>query len=232
MIRLLPFAAPAAPARSKLSSSRVATRRSGSKPQIELADELVVVQLRGRAAFERDLPVHDDIAAVGYAQCLREVLFRHQYGEVVALLELLDLVDGAADQHRSQSDRRLVDQNNAGCDHQSARQRKHLLLAAAHGAGKLAPPLGQAWKAFEAEIQIGLERAARLLAKCSEQQVFLDREAGKEPPTLRQQGNAEIDNLFGRAPDEIMAGTIDLGGDAAGARAYHTHDAFHERALA
>src|SRR5712671_7362315 len=49
-----------------------------SQPQIKPLDQIVVVELFGRAALERDLAVHDDVAAVGDAQRLREVLLRHQ----------------------------------------------------------------------------------------------------------------------------------------------------------
>src|SRR5436190_1358101 len=47
------------------------------QPQIELPDQLVVIELVGRAALEGDLAVHDDVATVGDAQCLRKVLLRH-----------------------------------------------------------------------------------------------------------------------------------------------------------
>src|ERR1700720_1706866 len=64
-----------------------------SKPQIEFADELVVVELVGGAAFEGDLAVDDDVAAVGDADGLVEVLLGHQHGQLVAVLQLLDLLD-------------------------------------------------------------------------------------------------------------------------------------------
>ena len=41
------------------------------QPQIKLPDQLVVVELVGRAALEGDLAVHDDVAAVGDADRLR-----------------------------------------------------------------------------------------------------------------------------------------------------------------
>src|SRR5438876_956464 len=111
----------------------------------------------------------------------------------------------------------------------SARERKHLLLAAAHGAGKLPPPLGEARKAFEAEIQIGFERSPCLLAKSSEQQVFFHGQAGEQPAALRHEGNAEIDDLLGGTANEVMGDAVDLGHDTAGARAQDAHYAFHER---
>src|SRR5204863_10202369 len=114
-----------------------------SKPQIEFADELVVVELVGGAAFEGDLAVDDDVAAVGDADGLVEVLLGHQHGQLIALLQFLDLLDRALDEDRRQADRRLVDQQDLGRRHQGARKGQHLLLAAAEAARQLAPPLPQ-----------------------------------------------------------------------------------------
>src|SRR5438270_3033565 len=83
-----------------------------SKPQIEFADELVVVELVGGAAFEGDLAVDDDIAAVGDADGLVEVLLGHQHGQLIALLQFLDPLDRALDEDRPQADRRLADQQD------------------------------------------------------------------------------------------------------------------------
>jgi hypothetical protein len=63
-----------------------------SQPEIEFAHELVVVELFGGAALEGDLAVDDDVAAVGDADRLVEVLFGHQQGQLVAVLQLLHLL--------------------------------------------------------------------------------------------------------------------------------------------
>src|SRR5262245_66644881 len=136
------------------SHSPKLTAALASKTQIKLLDQIVVVELLGRAAFECDLAVHDDIAAVGDAQRLREVLLRHQHCELVALLELLDLLDHAGHQHRREPPRWLIDEQDTWRWHQGARDRQHLLLAAAHRARKLRAPLGEAREAFEAEIAV------------------------------------------------------------------------------
>ena len=73
---------------------------------------------------------------------------------------------------------------------------------------------------------------ARLAAERAEQQVFLHGQPRKQPAAFRYQRNAEVDDLFGGAADEVVALAVDLGGDAAGARAHDAHDAFHQRALA
>src|SRR5260370_20377531 len=87
--------------------------RCRSQPQIEFTDELVVVELFGGAAFEGDLAVDDDIAAVGYTDRLVEVLLGHQDGQLVAVLQFLDLFDRALDEDRREADRGLVDQQDA-----------------------------------------------------------------------------------------------------------------------
>src|SRR5215472_17493402 len=50
-----------------------------SQPQIEFADQLVVVELVGGAAFEGDLAMHDNIAAISDAHGLIEILLGHQH---------------------------------------------------------------------------------------------------------------------------------------------------------
>ena len=136
------------------------------------------------------------------------------------------------DQQRRQADRGLVHQQDARRQHQRAGERQHLLLAAAHRAGELAAPLGQAREGLEAEIEIGLDLRARLRAEGAEQQVFLHRQFREQPAAFRHQRDAEIDDLLGVQADQIVLLAVDLGDDAAGGRAHDAHDAFHQRALA
>src|SRR5579859_5431425 len=163
----------------------------GSQPQIKFLDQVVVVELVGGAAFEGDLAVDDDVAAVGEAQRLLEILLGHQHGERVALLHFGDGLDGAADQDRSEADRRLVDQEDLRRQHQRAAERQHLLLAARHAAGELAAALGKPRKGLEADLEVALELAARGPAEGAEQKVLLDGEPRKQPAALGHERNAE-----------------------------------------
>src|SRR5579871_962132 len=63
-----------------------ASRRRRLQPEIEFAYEFVVVERLRRAAFIGDLAMHNDIAAIGDADCLVEILFGHQHRQIVALL--------------------------------------------------------------------------------------------------------------------------------------------------
>src|SRR5579859_2073844 len=200
----------------------------GSQPEIKLLDQVVVVELVGGAAFERDLAVDDDVAAVGDADRLVEILLGHQHGERVALFHFADGFDGAADQDRGEADRRLVDQQNLRRQHQRATERQHLLLAARHAAGELAAALGKPRKGLEADVEIALELAPRGAAKGAEQKVLLDGEPRKQPPPLRHQRYAEVDDLFGGAAGEIVMDAVDLGDDRAGAGPHDAHDAFDQ----
>src|SRR5580700_7488494 len=77
-------------ARRRGVTASTAQRRRRSQTEIELAHELVVVEFFGRAAFEGDPAVDDDVAAVGDADRLVEVLLGHQHGQAEALLQFLD----------------------------------------------------------------------------------------------------------------------------------------------
>ncbi len=54
----------------------------------------------------------------------------------------------------------------------------------------------------------------------------------EQPPALRHEGDAEIDDRLGRQAHQLVARAVDLGGDAPGGRPHHAHDAFHQGALA
>src|SRR5262245_14455517 len=63
-----------------LRDSQAATY-ANSHAEIKLPDEVIVVELVGGLAFEGDLAVHDDVARIGDAQRLGEVLLGHEHGE-------------------------------------------------------------------------------------------------------------------------------------------------------
>ena len=134
--------------------------------------------------------------------------------------------------YRRQSDRGLVDQQNFRRQHQRAPERQHLLLTAAHRTGKLGAALGETGKRLIANVEVPGQFAARGAAERAEQQIFLNRELGKQPAALRHQRNAEVDDLFGGASDQIVIDAVDFGDDRTCARPHHPHDALHKRRLA
>src|SRR6267378_3932111 len=149
-----PMTAPKAPRGRSLSR--------GAK--VVVLHERVLLELGDRSAFEHDLAVHDDVAAVGDADRLVEILLGHQHCEPVAFLQLPDLGDGMRDQDRREPHRGLVHQQEPGRGHQRAADRQHLLLAAGERAGELAPALRQDGKNLERKGKIPADVGARRLA--------------------------------------------------------------------
>src|SRR4029079_8568905 len=75
--------------RTPVGSDRL---QSWLRAQIQFPNNVVVVQVVRRRALKFNLTMHDHIAAVGDPDCLGEVLFRHQYGQLVTFLQRLDTV--------------------------------------------------------------------------------------------------------------------------------------------
>src|SRR5579885_1822121 len=178
------------------------TAAAMSETHVEFADELVVVERVGRFASERDLAVHDDVAAVGNTDRLREVLLGHQHGELILVPQLLDLVDHAPHPDRREPDRGLVDEEDARRGHQRAGEREHLLLTAAHAARELAAPLLQDREELVAGGEIALQLIAGGAAVGAEVEILLHRELREKAATLRHERDAELDDFLGRLVGE------------------------------
>src|SRR5215510_12332257 len=118
-----------------------AQKRGRLHAEVVLLDQLVLPELLRALSLELDATVDDDVAAVGDLGRLVEVLLGHQHGQLIALLELADLRDHPGHEDRGQPHRGLVDQEDLRRRHERARDREHLLLAAAHAAGQLTAPL-------------------------------------------------------------------------------------------
>src|SRR5205823_14282574 len=130
-------------------------------PEIEPLHQIVLLQLLARPTLELDAAVDDDVAAVGDADRLREVLLGHQHGEADAALQLLDLGDHLRDEERGEPDGRLVDEQDLRRGHERTGEREHLLLATAHVAGELASPLRERRKGLETELEVLADLAPR-----------------------------------------------------------------------
>src|SRR5262245_23199834 len=106
LLKCTTLATPGVSARSRATSRLTEGRPSDT--QIVSLHQLVLTQLARVAALELDLAVDDDVAAIRDLRRLVEVLLGHEHGELVALLQLLDLGDHAADEDGRQAHRGLV----------------------------------------------------------------------------------------------------------------------------
>src|SRR5262249_59834624 len=84
--------------------------------------------------------VLDDVAAIGDAEAIDDVLLDDQHGDA-ALADVLDAREHLLGDLGRQAERWLVEQQQARRRHQTARDRHHLLLAARQRARALAAAL-------------------------------------------------------------------------------------------
>ncbi len=111
--------------------------------------------------------------------------------------------------------------------HQATGDRQHLLLAAAHRAGELAAPLGEAREEGEGLFDQRRDLAA-LLDVRAELQVLHHRHLREDQPAFRHQGDAAPHDDVAGPSGQHFAGEADV----ALLRRQHARDHAHRRRLA
>ena len=88
------------------------------------------------------------------------VLLDDEHGEPL-VVQVLDDAEDLRDEQRREAERRLVEQEQPRPLHERAREREHLLLAAAERAGLLVAALLDPREVLGDAREVGLDRAAR-----------------------------------------------------------------------
>src|SRR5204862_76207 len=113
-----------------------------------VAQHKIVVLELGRGAGEADLALVHDVMAVGDRQGGTQVLLDQEHRKALAL-EIVEHRDDLLDDHGRQPLGRLVEQEQRRIEHERARDRKHLLLAAGELKAEVALARTQARKQLE-----------------------------------------------------------------------------------
>src|SRR5689334_21453005 len=108
--------------------------RITSVAQVRAADRFVLAQARA-LALDGDAADLEHVRARRGFEREHGVLLDHEHGEPFALVQLADDAEDLRDEERREPERRLVEQQQPGAEHQRPREREHLLLAAAERAG-------------------------------------------------------------------------------------------------
>jgi hypothetical protein len=146
---------------------------------------------------------------------------------------LLLLVDAAQDaedldhDQRRQAERRLVEQHQARLQHQRARDRQHLLLAARQRAGLLLDALLEPREIAEDAVALGGDHALVPVGVGRDAQILVDRQRGEGAAALGHVSDPEPHDLLGRHADQVLAGEAD-----AAFAAHHVADRPERRRLA
>ena len=110
---------------------------------------------------------------IGEAEGHRRVLLHDQHADLLLFIHGAQDLEQLPDDERREAERGLVEQHEARPQHQRARHREHLLLAARERARLLRPTLPQPRKIFEDALQVLLDRRAVLARIGAEPQVLL-----------------------------------------------------------
>jgi hypothetical protein len=137
------------------------------------------------------------------------VLLHDQHRQSVIAIEVTELCEQLAGHEGGQTQRGLVEQQQAGTGHHCPRQRQHLLLAAAHAAGLLVAAFGQAGKHRVPAVEVGPD-AAVVAVDGPDAQVLLDGEIRERAPSLRDVGDPQAGHRFGRTPEDRATTEQDL----------------------
>src|SRR6185369_6087074 len=194
-------------------SSRAASRSDPrSKAHISLA-HLVVLQQLVAGAFQRDASVLEHIGVLRERQRHGDVLLDQDDRGALGV-EALDHAEHFLDDGGRQAQRGLVEHDELGLAHQAAADREHLLLAAGHGAGVLAAPLGQAREQrIDALARRGLAGAPAREIR-ADFEVLVDGQGREDLTPFGDLADAEIAHLVARPAGDVGA----LERDAARAR--------------
>src|SRR2546421_2268257 len=137
----------------------------------------------GHGAAKTDPAALDDIGAIGNQSCEMQILFGDDDADAF-LLHGEDGVDHLFDDFWRQPFRRLVEQHQRRVTHQGARNRQHLLLAAAHAAARAVAHLAEIGKQRK-QLFAGPVRRVGTLGLAADFEIFLDRQIRKDAPLFR-----------------------------------------------
>src|SRR5581483_6037432 len=154
-----------------------------SDPEVRAAYVVVAFQLVGRTRYH-DRANLEDVAALRDLECEARVLLDHQHRHPLLAVQVAQDAEQLLRDERRETERRFVEQHQAGPPHERPRDREHLLLAAAHAARRLRAPLGEAGEDREPAVDIGLDAVAVVARIGTEHQVVEHGQIGERAPPL------------------------------------------------
>jgi len=137
-----------------------------------------------RAGSRRDQPAGlEDVAAGGERERSPRSLLDEEDRDA-AVVDPPGHTEGLALQHRRQTERRLVEQQEPGSAHESAADGEHLLLAARECPGELEPPFVEHRKELEGRFQ-SLAELGPSPGMAADEEVLRNRELREDLAPLR-----------------------------------------------
>src|SRR5436190_10007906 len=181
-----------APVTTVLLDGAIAAARAPARlAEVELLDVGMVAQARG-ITIEHDATVLQYIAVIDNLQRHGGALLHDHHGQRQLAADLDQLPHDVVDDHRRETQRQLIDEEQLGPADERAGDRQHLPFAARQEARRALTQIGEA---REELINLGL--AAALLGAADarghgHEQILGHRQVGKHLLALRHQRDAEL----------------------------------------
>ena len=126
-------------------------------------------------------------------------------------MQLFDDPKNLLDDPRRKPERGLVHEQEPGSGHERASNGQHLLLTAGERARQLLGALAQDGKGLADPLDVsGDRRPVRLPAVGAHEEIFVHRHLSEDPAALRDQTDAQSDDLLGPQVDQVSLEELDL----------------------
>src|SRR5436190_10267569 len=214
------------PPTSMPAMRRVGLRETAMSEAEVGAQQHLVAHQRLHRADELHLALLENDGAIGDEAGEVQVLLGEQDRHAF-LLQGQDHVDHLLDDQRRDAFARLVEEDEVGVAHQRARDRQHLLLAAAHAA---AGTVGHRREVGKQRVQLVLGPGRRAVARrlTRDREVLAHAQVGEDAAVLRHPAEAETADAVRRQRRDVGAAKD----DAATPARHQSHDRLHRRRLA
>src|SRR5262249_57241070 len=159
----------------------------------------VVLEEAAHGPLPANLPLFDDVGAIGQPRRELEILLREQNGQALPF-QRGDLLAESLHDHRRQPLRRLVEQENTRIAHQRARHREHLLLPTGE-----APTAPARHLAELGEILVDTIDAPAARALGAHEEILRHREIAEDASVFGHPADAESADLVRQARVKRLA---------------------------
>ena len=161
-------------------------------------------------ARQHDAAGLDEVGVVGEVERHRRVLLHHQHADALLLVHRAQDAEQLLHDERREAEGGLVQQHELGPQHERARHREHLLLAARERAGLLRAPLLEAREVAVHALQVRLHGVLVLARVGAEAQVLLGGQVDEGAAAVGHMGDAQAHDVLGGAAVDALAGEADL----------------------
>src|SRR5437867_10966399 len=176
----------------------------GSVSEVRASDGVVPAEL-GRRPRHDDAARLEEVGVIGEVERRRDVLLDEQDAHALLAVDGAPDAEDLAGDERRESERGLVEEEQARPQHERAPDREPPLLAPGAAPGGFTPSLAQHRKIVVDPREVPRRRARRAPRIGAEPEIFLHGELRERPAPLRHVRDSQADDVLGRPARDARA---------------------------